>query len=158
MIFPILLCKLVKKRGIITCEVHAAEAYTRPHRSVYVLSDLAIRNTAHRPFTVRTLPVTAARVFSPSPLPVTSLFTSLLLLCCPLFPPPALLFPSVPSLHHPIARCRTAPRRRWTGTSAAPCATCSSPRPSWPSLTTRARPTPRECVWSWGSRPAFLRL
>lgn len=96
----------VKKRGVITCKAHVAGAYRRPHRSVCVESDLAIRNTAHRPFKVRTLPVTAARVFSPSPLPVTSLFTSLLLLCRPLPPPPphapsTLALPCSSPLFHP---------------------------------------------------------
>lgn len=61
---------------------------------------------------------------------------------------------SVPPL--PLLSSRTVQRRRWTGTSAAPCATCSSPLPSWPSPTTRGKPTPRESVWSWGNRPAPL--
>lgn len=47
---------------------------------------------------------------------------------------------------------QTAQKQKWTGTSAVRCVTCSSPPPLWPSRTTRARRTPRESAWSWGSR------
>lgn len=54
-----------------------------------------------------------------------------------------------------LSPCRTVQRQRWTGTSAVPCVTCSSPPPLWPSRTTRAKPTLRESVWCWGSRPTY---
>lgn len=84
------------ENAVITCKVHVAEAYSRPHRSVCVPSDLAIRNTAHRPFRVRTLCLSPPLgFFSPSPLPLTSLFTSLLF-CSP--PPPLPLRSTCPAL------------------------------------------------------------
>lgn len=77
----------------------------------------------------------------------------------------SLLLPQDPlsSLHHyfyhfnpsssPSPSSRTVQKQKWTGTSAVPCATCSSPLPSWPSRTTRVKPTPRESAWCWGSQP-----
>lgn len=56
--------------------------------------------------------------------------------------------------HHPSdwdQTTQTAQRQKWTETSAAPCVTCSSPRPLWPSRTTRAKHMPKEFAWSWGS-------
>lgn len=85
-----------RKNAVITCKVHVAEAYSRPHRSVCVPSDFVIRNTAHRPFKVRTLCLSPPLgFFSPSPLPLTSLFTSLLF-CPP--PPPFPLRSTCPAL------------------------------------------------------------
>ena len=90
----------------------------------------------------------AVSLFSPSPLP-TSLFTSFLS-----SPPPPCLLLHLPYPLLPLpSSCRTVQRQRWTGTSAVPCVTCSSPLPSWPSPTTRAKPTPRESASCWGSRP-----
>lgn len=54
-----------------------------------------------------------------------------------------------------LSSCRTVQRQRWTGTSAVPCVTCSSPLLLWPSPTTRAKPMPRESAWCWESSPTY---
>lgn len=51
--------------------------------------------------------------------------------------------------------CRTVQRQKWTGTSAVPCVTCSSPPQLWPSPTTREKLMPRESAWFWGSHPTY---